>query len=300
VFSYAAYGLGIYSALPLPELVASEVGAEVDIVICLGSIERLPSEADNQEGCFYATPESAYFFWEGVGAFLVRNGCEIIIEPTPGVDERVLRIFIVGVALGVLLHQRGLLVLHASAVAINGSAIAFVGEKGAGKSTTAAALHARGHSIVADDIVALQVNGPGSPMILPGFPQLKLWPDAVTALGEVPEALPQVHPQFEKRARRVAHGFLQVHLPLSCIYVLSEGRHHQIEPLRPQEIFEELMCHSYAVRFLGAIGTPVSHFHQCVRLANSVPICSLKRPRSLSALLDLAWLVEEHSTHNIQ
>ena len=104
--------------------------------------------------------------------------------PRRAVD--LLRLYLLGPALALLLHQRGFLVLHASAVSLDGGVVAFLGHSGHGKSTTAATLHARGAAIVADDVVAVDLGAPGGPAALPGFPLLKLWPDAVTALGENP------------------------------------------------------------------------------------------------------------------
>jgi hypothetical protein len=105
----------------------------------------------------------------------------MIVEPLPHVDEHVLRLYLLGPALGVLLQQRGLLVLHASAVAIGERVVAFVGESGWGKSTTAAALERRGHTVVADDVCALHLRGSEDPLVFPAIPRLKL--DAAPALA---------------------------------------------------------------------------------------------------------------------
>lgn len=289
MFSYFVYGLGIRSALPLPELECSETG--IDVVVRLGKVGHLPSEVTPEGTRFRVSAEEVCFFYAEVGAFLVRRE-EIVVDPAKGVEERVLRLFILGPALAALLHQRGLLVLHASAVTVNGGTVAFLGGSGWGKSTLATALYARGHSVVADDVTAVQVDG-GSPTVLPGFPQLKLWPEAAAASGYIPEALPRLHPRLEKRAFCVTRRFSQSPLPLRRIYVLAEGTHQEVEPLRPQEALVELVRHSYTARLLESTGTAASHFLQCARLANRVPICRLKRPRSLAALPDLARLVEE-------
>lgn len=290
MFSYVAYGLGIRSTLPLPELVVDEVAA--DVTIRLGTVDRSLSKASVTGSCLWATAQEACFFWAEVGTFLVRGGCEIVIDPAPGVEEQVVRLFLLGSALGVLLYQRGLLVLHANAVSVDGGAVAFLGGPGWGKSTVAAAFYARGGGIVADDVTAVRVEG-GIPTVVPGFPQLKLWPEVAVFLGDDVETLPRLRPQLEKRARRVTDRFSPDCLPLRRIYVLSEGMPHKIEPLRPGEALVELLRHSYAVRLLEITGTASAHFVQCAHLANRVPVCRLRRQRSLAALPDLARLVEE-------
>jgi hypothetical protein len=299
MFPYVAYGLNVLSDLPLPELLAGKAGADVDVVIRHAKVNRLPTIGEPSQGCFHATPDEAFFFWEEDGLYLVRGGREIIIDPSPHADEHLLRLAILGIAFGALLHQRGLLTLHASAVANNGGAIAFLGDKGAGKSIMAAVLHARGHDMMADDIVALDLGSTGDPMVLPGYPQLKLWWDAIAYLGDETEAWPRLHRQLEeKRSHRLLHGFSRVPLPLRHIYILAEGPCPAIEGLHTQEIFVELVRHSYALRFLGNPGATRLHFRQCVRLAGTVPIYRLKRPRSLAGLSDVARLVEEHLASN--
>ena len=54
--------------------------------------------------------------------------------------------------------MRGLFVLHASSVNMNGSAIAFSGFKGYGKSTTAMAFYNQGYSVVADDYIIIDFD----------------------------------------------------------------------------------------------------------------------------------------------
>jgi hypothetical protein len=298
MFSYVAYGLGIRSYLPLPELLDGEAAA--DVYIRLGNVKSLFSVIDAKEDGFWATSEEAYRFMENVGSFLVRDGREIIVDPVPGVNEQVLRLFILGPILGMLIHQRRLLVLHASTVAVANSAVAFLGESGMGKSTLVASLYTRDHAIVADDLTPVQVDT-DSPLVFPGFPRIKLLPDAITFLGNAPEALPLIHPKSEKRAYYVANEFPKAPLPLRCIYVLAEGACQEIEPLNPQDAFIELIHHSYpaVVRLLKAGGTASLHFRQCVTLANCIPICRLKRPRSLSALSSLARFVEDDLTQRI-
>ena len=92
-------------------------------------------------------------------------------------------LYLLGSARGALLHQRGLLPLHANAVVLAGRAIAFCGHSGAGKSTIAAWFHDRGDPILADDICAVDGAATGEIIAYPGVPRLRLWRDALEKGG---------------------------------------------------------------------------------------------------------------------
>jgi hypothetical protein len=287
-FSYLAYGLSIRAAMPIPELMAGN--AEGEVSIRFGDVNYPTSEIlERGWGRFRPTSEEDHLFWQGVGSFLVRRGRDIVVDPCPGLDERLLRLFLLGPVLAVLLQQRGHLLLHASAVAVADGAVLFLGSEGWGKSTMAAALHARGHKLLTDDVAVLPTEST-CPTLFPGFPQLKLWPEALISLGEEPEKLPRCNPHFEKRAREAAQEFSSDPLAIKRIYVLDEGNTvPEILPLRPQEALGELIRHTY-----GALGVgSTSHFTQCTNVVEKVPICSLKRQKSLSQLSNLAQLVED-------
>ena len=289
VFSYIAYGLGIRSSLALPELEAGDGTA--DAVVRRGRLASWPAPASGLGMSAHVTAALACFSWADVGTVLVRDGARIIVDAAPCVAESILRLYVLGPALATLLRQRGLLVLHASAVSVGGEAVAFLGGPGWGKSTTAAALHARGHGVVADDIVAVAPTA-GGPVVLPGFPRLKLWPDASRAIGEAPERLPRVHPSLEKREFRATRGFSQEPLPLRCLYVLGEGDELETEPLTRQQALVELLRHSYGARVLHGVKTD-SHFRQSASLASCVPVSRLRNRRSLATLTDVARFIEE-------
>ena len=102
--------------------------------------------------------------------------------------------YLLGPVLGVLLRLRGTTCLHASAVAIDGQAVAFAGTEGAGKSTTAAAFARVGHSVLSDDVVALKENESGF-VVAPAYPHICLWPDSVRGLGCVLAKPSYVPPQ---------------------------------------------------------------------------------------------------------
>lgn len=295
MYSYVVYGLGLRSTVPLPELVTA--ARAVDVVVQLGAVDRLPCPEDATGAGFGATGREAHYSLTGVGAFRIRDGREITVDPAPGVDERALRLSILGPVMAVLLHQRKQLVLHASAIAAKGGAVLFLGGRGWGKSTLAAAFHARGHRVLADDLTPVSLK-PHPPTVFPGFPQLKLWPDALASLGEFSEMLPLVHPLLQKRAHKVARDFDCGSLPLRRAYVLADGVVPVVEALKPDEAMIEVIRHWYGARFGERLlraerGGADSHFRQCVALVRSVRVARLRRPSPLSALDDLVSVVED-------
>lgn len=293
MYRYVAYGLGIHSLIPLPELIRSD--ATVDVVVRPGKVDWSRLEPVDEQHAFWATQMEACYFSQHAGVFHVRGGHEIIVDLVPGADARVFRLSLLGPVMSLILLQRGRFVLHASAIAIAESAIAFVGPNGSGKSTLAAALHARGHKLLADDVTAISI-GSGCPVVVPSFPQFKLWPDSAVALGNVPEAMPLLHPDLEKRVCCVTEGFADSSLPLRCLYVIAGGPAPEIQALSPQRALRELLQHWYGCRFgrrlLDVVGIG-PHFQTCARLANKINIKGLHRSSSLDSISDLAKLVED-------
>ena len=99
--------------------------------------------------------------WEGTGRLTASPGADPIFAPAVGVDETQLEeISRDEPARASCRYLRGNLSLHGSAVGLSGGAIALIGESGAGKSTTAAALvEQQGATFVADDVVPVDWQG---------------------------------------------------------------------------------------------------------------------------------------------
>ncbi|ABW26935.1 phosphoenolpyruvate carboxykinase (ATP) [Acaryochloris marina] len=291
---YSAYGLTLQSEIKLPELIPT-LATDADVWIHFDAITDSPLQTGDTLHCYQNNDSGMYLYWQGVGTFLIQEGQDVLIDLEIDLDEDRLRLFILGAVMGVVLHQRGFLVLHASAVALEGEAVAFIGQKRWGKSTMAATLHDRGHSLIADDVVALEVQR-HQIQVQPAFPQIKLWPDAVTCIGKQPEDLPRLGARLEKRNHQLSSGFMSDILPLRYIFVLGQGEEVAIKPLPPQEIIQHLMQNSYVTRFEQTLlqERGANHFKQLMLLAQQVPLLRLLRPASLDLLPDIATLVENH------
>ena len=289
--SYRAFGLGIRSCLALPELERTDGGDDVVVEID-ESVGRRPAVASPGGDHVTVTPDEAILAIQGVGEFVVRGGRSIVIHPSPGASDDLLRLYLVGSVFALLLYQRGLLVLHASAVAIGEGAVAFLGEPGAGKSSLAAELHARGHRVLSDDLTALDV-APDGIRVRPAFPQLKLTPSSWCFLGHQAASLRVLHADEEKRGLPVAAGFQRSPRPLERLYVLGEGDDVRVERFGLRDAVLELVRHSYPSRLLHSGG--IEHLRQCADVARRVPVYRLERSRDLRALPEVGQLVAHHA-----
>lgn len=98
----------------------------------------------------------------------------------PSADPGFTSLLLAGLVVAFVLSLEGHCVLHASAVEVNGRAMAFAGASGAGKSTLAALACGAGARLVSDDV--LRVETDAGPMCVGGSPQLRLRSRAAWAL----------------------------------------------------------------------------------------------------------------------
>jgi hypothetical protein len=256
-------------------------------------VGRVPSEVVDEKGFFHQdTDGDVYFHWESVGFFRVRRGQEIVYDPAPEASEDAVRNWVLGPCLATLLHQRGGLVLHASAVSLEGKLTAFLAPSGGGKSTLAAHLCERGGQFFTDDLIPLDPSQGGLPLIHPGFPRMKLWPDALAALGLDAKGFRPVEPGAVKRAWPVDGVTGSQPSVLSSLFVLEEGDHLDVVPLSPAQAFVEVVRHTYLARWLGSAGVPHSSFPRYMALIEGVHVFRLTRPKSLDLLDQTAAAVE--------
>ena len=175
---YHCGGLAIESDLALPPLRVDATGTVADIRIRLGKVGPGTAAA----ACFRRAQIYEQFRYE------VASGSDVVIELLPDAEPAEVVDLIISRVFTVLFYQRGLLALHASAVAMPDGLVVICGPSGAGKSTLAAVLAGRGHPLVADDMLVVARSGgrfTGSPAAL----GLKLSPASLAAIGRNPAGL---------------------------------------------------------------------------------------------------------------
>lgn len=301
---YQAHGLSLRSAFAVPELAPGSRATRPDIEIGIGAEAGAALDAaracpEASDDAILAVPAGGSVFEvPDLGAFWVRGGSEIRITLRPGADEGLMHLFLLGSAIGLALHQRGYLVMHAASVAREGRATLFVGDSGAGKSTLAAMLGQGGFPILGDDTVALHWNeGAAAFEVWPGGTSFKLWRDALAATGFDPAGLPMVAARTDK-----------FYLPNPSVaeprpYLVDEvlvlaaapgDGLPALEPLGPLEAVRELVSNTYRPHFVTALGQTEAHFVQCVRLAETVSVARLTRPWSHARAADVRAFLASH------
>lgn len=271
LFSYIAYTLGITSTIEFPGLIAKKTST--DVYINSEKIVRFP-----QGKVILDNPESISlikFSNKDVGVLLnnkpffrVKNGNEIIINSDLNLNPDLTRFLILNQGMGILLYQKGYLVLHGSAVNRYGEAIAFVGPSKIGKSTIATILNINDHPIVADDVLAIKFEN-DKPLILPSFPILRLRAEAVETLFDKSNSFSHIT-QSDKYNYNSNKNFSTTPLPLKRVYILKNSDNNKIIPLKFQDGLIELIKQSYTLRFFDN-QQKYKNLFQCTNVVKNVP-----------------------------
>ncbi|WP_089729373.1 serine/threonine protein kinase [Candidatus Thiosymbion oneisti] len=261
-YYYTVYGLTLRSNWPLPGLppTGADVSPDTQVELMLEGEIQPPSADVRQLSSgmrVLSKADGTYFhMWfcgDGRLDFTIDSeGTQVSATWTLSVIEEVMALLL-GPVLGFVLRLRGVLCLHACAVAIGGFAIAVLGSSGAGKSTLAAALARRGYAVLSDDRVALN-HCDREWQVLPGYPRLRLWPEAIQALYGSEKGLAQVFSFSKKRfvdltdsSDGTAWRFHRQPLALGALYVLGERKiglsAPAIEHMRPAMATVALMTH---------------------------------------------------------
>jgi len=191
-----------------------------------------------------------FFYSDGVRFVVDRRGSEVWADWPDNYSLEDACTYLLGPVMGFVLRLRGVVCLHASAVAIGDQAIAFVGLAGAGKSTTAAAFGRCGFPVLSDDVVAL-ADRKECFLVQPGYPRVNLWPDSVRKLFGSEDALPRITPTWGKRYMALGEDtfpFASRPLPLAAIYFLSDpevSKGPVIEKVASSEAFISLVANTY-------------------------------------------------------
>ena len=280
---YRAFGLTLRSDVALPELVAGPDDLPVDVTVNrvaalapMPDLPRLTGQVAADARTFrFAAPDAA--------DFEARDGDTIDLCPATPADPGAIRAHLLGSVMGAVLHQRGLLPLHASVVAIGGRAVAFTGTSGAGKSTLALDLQQRGYPIIGDDLCAIRLDGT-RPVTSTGVTRLKLWAPSLHAAGHDTTGLEPIAARQDKYHWPASGTVEDMTLPLAAIVTLDWGDEVAVTRLNGADAVGALVSNTFRGVLVEPMGIAAAHLLRCATVARAVPVLRLTRPRDLADL----------------
>jgi hypothetical protein len=303
---YQVYGIILRSdiVLPLPQPQSPPLGS----VELLSRPENYFAESLRGHSLEDRTPwhrvarlpdGSDYVSWKNLGEFLVSSdGLRVACRKLDHAAAESFRVYLLGQALSYAVVKQGLEPLHATALAIDGGAVAFMGGCGFGKSTLAAYLMKQGHRLLTDDMLILQQAGECL-LACPGPARIKLFPGmARRFLGESASGI-AMNPDTQKVVIPVDQERLpQSPAPLSRMYHLCGPDEVpcngaiRIEALAAREAFMCILSNTFtsAVADVDRLRRQAGAAEQLLR---SVKIKKLFYPRVLGRLPDVMQAILE-------
>ena len=207
-----------------------------------------------------------------IGLFSIKNLAAIIVNPDPIVDKKILGRYIIGYIFPFLLRRNPVLSIHGSAIANGQSKAAiFLGDPGAGKSTTAASFSKYGWKMLCDDLITVK----SGPIALPGIPLARLLPDAFQYLIG--------HPDKAKHTVDGSNKFVTafpeaVHpAALTHMFILRTGKTDKVEItlLSGKDKIRSLVEHANMIK---GFDTPHEIFMRITEFFRSVNSYLITRP----------------------
>jgi hypothetical protein len=313
-WAYTLCGLRLLADGEIPGLVPCAFPVPADVRVWLNRMPAAPrggertlwyqSHRVNRQGrpnlvIWRIVPEGAfYLLYDDETEFLIQpDGSQVWCTWGQAATVADAAVYLRGPVLGLVLRLRGVVCLHASAIALGRSAIAILGSARAGKSTTAAGFVSLGFSLLTDDVAALKAEN-GKFWVWPGYPRLNLWPDAAEALYGSASTLPRVTPSggindgWDKRYLGLEEDgqFHQTPLPLAAVYVLGERAADEdalrIDSLSARDAFITLTDETYMNYALDQ-SMRALEFRTLGQLVCTTPVRLVTPHGNLARLIDL-------------
>lgn len=294
---YFAYGLSIATDISFPELFVIPSTTTPDVSVRFGKTPAHIAEKVNEEQTRVFITSTEYFLHiDNVVSYYAANGNEVIIDPLPYTDEKSIRLFFLSNAMAAILYQRGRIPMHCSAIYDNDGIVLFMGDSGAGKSTTVANLQARGYRIFSDDI-CVPILDEGEIKAFAAYPMMKLWKDTFDKIdiGSYQEEN-RIRPELEKYGKSFYESFDIKAQPIKQIFILEKdsslNNDLAFESIQGVEAFKYLQYYAYRLLYVEAMNMKRNFFEVISTLSNQIPIVLIRRPDTQNAFHDLTEVIE--------
>lgn len=281
MFHYISYGLNIQSEIELPELFPHNNTTEIDIYIKYGSVPDQIENPIDTKLCWQTKHQELLLNVNNVCKYWIHSANTIVLEPYPEIDEKSVRLFLLGSSLGAILLQKQYLPLHANCLSYRGNAFAFAGDSGIGKSTLAAALEQHGFNILTDDVCSIKLIN-SKPFVYPGTTNIKLWQNSLERLEKKYDNLESVRPEMKKYLQPINNQNHLEPVPLRKIYFLKKHTKEEvtITTLEPKLAILQAKRNTYRYQFAKGMGLEKVNFMQYLQIIQNVDTSLIHRPKS--------------------
>ena len=299
---YHCAGLTIESSVALPELTPASSGTSSWV---FDVVTRMPVVAPGTVVHEAATVHGDVWLvtYRGDGWYVLRffdAGDFVVVPaerriacvPAESAGDGLVRHLLLNQVMPRVVALDDVVVLHASAVAVHGCAVAFIGSSGAGKSTLAAGLVRQGFELISDDFLVLDERVDRFEAT-PSYPGLRLWPDSADHFSHPGTPLELVAEDYDKR-RLVTdpHSVAPSSVPLAALVILGvEPPSHEpavrIRPVTRREAFMQVFEQAFRMEPTGA-GRQAAEFERFSRLVEATALSRLEYRRTYAVLDDVA------------
>lgn len=273
--------IALHDAVPIRRIEKRDC---YDAIIRRGDVLSAPEKT----GAVQVQAGEVFHIHSRYGSLQVGRGY-VEVRPVTDVSYSELLSYFAVYAVAILLHLRGELTLHASAVEIDGQVVAFLGEKQMGKSTTASCFVKRGHRLLSDDMIGCRLQEDGKlPAVAPGFPWLKVFGNVLRdAPDQYARSEEWMVPGSRKRLVPLSPDEASTRFPLAHLYILAfhDGQDVIMKPASEKQAFLFLIQQAFIQRLTKKpIDSRGKIFSDVATLARRVPLSVVGRPQSLESL----------------
>jgi hypothetical protein len=292
----------------LPTLIPATLSEDQDVITIefqVGPATAVPEWKhhwrldDDEVGLSLAMQESDYLLrFPDVCDFLLQfEPSRILIKTETAVELATVEHLLVDQVLPRFLAHRGALLVHASAVEIEGRTALFIGQSGRGKSTLAGLLQSSGQRILSDDCLCVELHEAGV-TAMPTYPSLRLYADSLAEV--MPHATESSAMAENSDKRRVPVNLADGDLKpsrVAALYLLGDPALAPVETaitsVRPAEACLALIRDSFQLDVTDR-SRMVSQLGLCSEVARRLPAFRLDYPRDFSRSSTLLQRLGEH------
>ena len=295
-YYYRVYGLNIESTIEIPEFELIDSDCNIDVKLSLGVVKEGIIEKITQGYVANYEKKDMWFYVENVAIFHIYNGNTVIVEPMGDKNNKMIKLYIMGSVMGMILLQKNRVAIHGGGIVVDGKGCIFTGQKGAGKSTISTALRKKGYKFISDDVCAINCNEINT--MYHGFGYQKLCEDVMATLGYDTKKYETFRGDLNENKYIVPafDEFIKEEVPLNVIFELDI---EDVDKVKVKEIvgtdkIKYMISNIFRVEMLPySGGIEPSYFKKCAEIAKNIKYYKNTRPKDIFFVDEQIKLVED-------